>query len=317
MSNLQFISIPSELGAGTRGSSLGVAAIRVAALNAHSDLFLRFPFEEIPIDNDLFLQEVKTPYAARIKAITDDNKRLRDKMEKTFSKNRFPFVLCGDHSSSIGVIAGIKKAYPTKRLGVIWIDAHADIHSPFTTPSGNLHGMPIAAALAEDNLKKSRNTPDEKTKRYWKAIKGIAGVTPMINYSDLVYISVRDTEEQEESLMINNQVKSIEVEEIRDKGTEQVVKDTFEHLKDCDIIHVSFDVDSLDCDLVSYGTGTPVPNGLTEKEAGSIINLLLLDKKVVSMDVVEVNPCLDNKGNVMAETALRIIETATQIITKR
>jgi arginase len=317
MSSLNFISVPSELGAGTRGSSLGVAALQIAAYNNKSTTFSQFPFIEISTKNDLVLRDISTPYAKQIEAIVDISKKLKDQVAHVVEKGKFPLVLCGDHSSSAAILAGIKQAHPQKKLGVVWIDAHADLHSPYTTPSGNMHGMPLAIALGEDNLENKTNDPVEITKKQWEELKNLSGNIPTINYQDLVYIALRDTEEQEENKIINNNVKVVEVDEVRKKGAEIIVKETLEYLSHCDIIHISFDVDSMDCDLVSYGTGTPVPNGLTEKEASTMINLMLLDKKVISLDVVEINPCLDNKGNVMAETALRIIENAIPIITKR
>jgi arginase len=317
MSSLNIISVPSELGAGTRGSSLGVAALQIAAYNSKSTTFSQFPFIEIATKNNLVLKDILTPYAKQIEAIVDISKLLRDQISLVVEKGKFPLTLCGDHSSTAAVLAGIKSAHPDKKLGVVWIDAHADLHSPYTTPSGNMHGMPLAIALGEDNLENKTNDPVEITKKQWEELKNLSGSTPIINYENLVYIALRDTEEQEESKIIKNKVKVFEVDEVRKKGAETIAQETLNYLSQCDIIHISFDVDSMDCDLVSYGTGTPVPNGITEKEASTMINLMLLDKKVISFDVVEINPCLDNKGNVMAETALRIIENAVPIITKR
>ena len=97
----------------------------------------------------------------------------------------------------------------------------------------------------------------------------------------------------------------------------KISQEILSYLDKCDMIYVSFDVDSLDCDLVSYGTGTPVSNGLSEQEAGGLINLLLIDKRAICIEFVEINPCLDNKQNKMAETAFRILENATTIIEKR
>src|SRR5690606_40461488 len=93
-------------------------------------------------------------------------------------------------STAIGTIAGIRKAYPKKRLGVIWIDAHADIHSPYTTPTGNVHGMPIAVSLDEDNLAHKINKPDQETINYWFQLKNIGAIVPKIQPRDLIYIEV-------------------------------------------------------------------------------------------------------------------------------
>ncbi|HKC69716.1 MAG TPA: arginase family protein, partial [Bacteroidia bacterium] len=145
---IKIIEVKSEIGAGTRGSSLGVDAIKIAALDFGSNFFKKFKSVEIKNENHLLLEPVVHDYAKRIKGVFALNERLATEIQKTLTKeNAIPIVLAGDHSSAIGTISGIKMAYPDKKVGVIWIDAHADIHSPYTTPSGNMHGMPIACLL--------------------------------------------------------------------------------------------------------------------------------------------------------------------------
>jgi arginase len=226
-------------------------------------------------------------------------------------------ILAGDHSSAGGSIAGIKKSNPDKRLGVIWIDAHADLHSPYTSPSGNMHGMPLATALNFDNIDHKIKELEPEVIETWKKLKNVGGIAPKINPEDLVFIGVRDTEESEDYFIANNSIRNVSVEYVRRNGVEKVSAEVLNYLKECDILYLSFDVDSMDCDLVSYGTGTPVSNGITEQEASGLINHFLIDKRVGCFEVVEINPCLDNKQNKMAETAFRILENATSIIEKR
>ncbi len=306
---IKLIEVKSEIGAGTRGASMGVDAIKIAALDFGSNFFKKFKAVEVQNENQLLLEPVVNDYAKRIKGIFTLNERLANEIKKTLLKEEVPIVLAGDHSSALGTISGIKMAYPTKRVGVIWIDAHADLHTPYTTPSGNMHGMPIACVLAEDNKERQQNKPDDETIEYWEKLKNLGGISPKINYNDLVYIALRDFEPQEEFLIKKNKVRVFNLQEIRKKAVERVAIESLNYLDHCDIIYVSFDVDSMDS-RISSGTGTPVPNGITEKEAGNLIYYIMRSKKIVCFEMVEINPTLD-KENLMAENAFEILQKAT------
>ncbi len=307
----------SEIGAGTRGASLGVDSLKVASLNSKSSYFFRHESIVLEDFNSLLFEEVKYPRAKRIEGVISVYNLVADKVSKLLLKNNFPILLSGDHSSAGGTIAGLKMAYPGKRLGVVWIDAHADLHSPYTSPTGNIHGMSLATALNSDNQEHRVQEIDSVTKDLWGKLKSIGNIYPKINARDLVYVALRDTEEPEDFYISNNEIKNIDVETLRRKGAELIANEILTYLDSCDMIYLSFDVDSMDCDLISYGTGTPVQNGLTEQEASSLINHLLIDKRTNCFEIVEINPCLDNKQNKMAETAFRILESATSIIEKR
>jgi len=306
---IKLIEVKSEIGAGTRGASMGVDAIKIAALDFGSNFFKKFKAVEVPNENHLLLEPVVNDYAKRVKGIYALNERLANEIKKTLLKEEVPIVLAGDHSSALGTISGIKMAYPNKRIGVIWIDAHADLHTPYTTPSGNMHGMPIACVLGEDNKERQQNKPDDETIEYWEKLKALGGITPKINYNDLVYIALRDFEPQEEFLIKKNKVRVFNLQEIRKKAVERVAIESLNYLDHCDIIYVSFDVDSMDS-RISSGTGTPVPNGITEKEAGNLIYYIMRSKKIVCFEMVEINPTLD-KENLMAENAFEILQKAT------
>jgi arginase len=226
-------------------------------------------------------------------------------------------VLSGDHACAGGTIAGIKKQFPTKRLGVIWIDAHADIHTPYTTPSGNIHGMPLATALGTDNLDSRVNDPMLETVEFWNTLKNMGGICPKVLPEDVVFISVRDIEKPEEEFIARNGMKNYSVEEIRRKGLEHISAEIRGQLSSCDMVYVSFDVDSMDCILVSKGTGTPVENGLSPEEAHYFLNDFAKWDKVNCIEVVEINPCLDEKINRMAEVAYDILEEFTVHIQNR
>jgi arginase len=306
---IKIIEVKSEIGAGTRGSSMGVDAIKIAALDFGSPFFKRFKTVEIPNENKLLLEPVVNDYAKRIKGIYALNERIAKEIQKTLKSDEIPIVLAGDHSSALGTISGIKMAHPDKRLGVIWIDAHADLHSPYTTPSGNMHGMPLSCVLAEDNKDRQQNKPDDETVEYWDKLKSLGGISPKIHYNDLVFIALRDYEPPEEFLIKKNKIRIFSLQEIRKKAVERVAIDSLNYLDHCDIIYVSFDVDSMDS-RISSGTGTPVPNGITEKEAGNLIYYIMRSKKIVCFEMVEINPTLD-KENLMAENAFEILQKAT------
>jgi len=306
---IKIVEIKSEIGAGTRGSSLGVDAIKIAALDFGSPFFKRFKSVEIPHENNLLLEPIIHDYAKRIKGIYSLNDRLSKEIAKIIKADQIPIVLAGDHSSALGTISGIRMAYPEKRLGVIWIDAHADLHSPYTTPSGNMHGMPLCCVLGEDNRERQQNKPDDETLEYWEKLKHMGGIYPKIQYSDLVYIALRDLETPEDHLIKKNKVRVFNLQEIRKKAVERIAIDSLNYLEHCDLIYVSFDVDSMDS-RISSGTGTPAPNGITEKEAGNLIYYIMRSKKICCFEMVEINPTLD-KENLMAENAFEILQKAT------
>ena len=309
---IKLIKNRSDIGAGTRGSDLGIDAIEVAAINQNSNYFNRFEFEDVKTHNESIYNRNKSSFAKRIEHVLEQCTRVSTSVKENLESNYFPIVLSGDHSSALGTISGIKAAYPDKNIGVFWIDAHADLHSPYTSPSGNIHGMPIAAALAEDNLS-SRNTNDvtSETKQHWDNMKNIGLKGPKIKPENLIYFGVRDTEEQEDRQIKKFQIKDYRVEEVRYRGLEKCVDEALAQLSHCEIIYISFDVDSMDCDTISYGTGTPVPKGFDQHEIIAIINQIIENKKVVCIEFVEVNPLLDTKGNKMAETAFEVLEAIT------
>ena len=307
----------SELGAGTRGASLGPVAIQVAARELGSDFFGDKQITRIIDRNHLLDQLTTFPFSKRIDGIVDVATDIVEQVSKVIESKEFPLVLAADHSSAAFTIGGIKKAHPNKKLGVIWIDAHGDLHSPYTTPSGNIHGMPLAIALGLDNLEMKHNELDGESHVYWQKLKELAHASSMFQPENLVFIGVRDTEKEEEFLMDKHGIRNVKVEEVRQKGVDQIVKETTTYLAECDIIYVSFDVDSMDPDLTSYGTGTPVKNGLTIEEARSLLVQFTEDDKTVCLEVVEVNPCLDDKKNKMAEIAFDLIQSITQLIEKK
>ncbi len=313
---IKIIKNRSDIGAGTRGSDMGVDAIEIAAINQRNDYFNQFEHEDLETENESIYNKVNNSFAKRIKSVFDQCTRLSDAVQRNLEDEKFPLVLSGDHSSALGTISGVKAAHPDKRVGVVWIDAHADIHSPYTSPSGNIHGMPLAAALSEDNMACKINDVPEETEKYWTGMKNIGCSGAKVLASDVVYFGVRDTEEPEDKQIEELGIKNYMVHEVRYRGLEVCVKEALESLEECDMIYISFDVDSMDCDMISYGTGTPVPKGFDQYEIIEIFNQLIASKKIASIEFVEVNPLLDFKGNKMAETAFEVLDAVTETLKK-
>lgn len=312
--NVVFLINKSEITAGTRGASLGPEAIITAARKKKSYIFGENEVRKLQCVNNYLDKPTHFPFAKRIDGLLNIYNELNTNVSAILNDQSFPILLAADHGSAGGTIAGIKSAFPQKRLGVVWIDAHADIHTPYTTPSGNMHGMPLATALNIDNLECKSNNVDEATISFWNQLKQVGNIAPKVKPEDIIYIAVRDTEAQENSIMDRLHIRNCEVSEVRTKGASGIIKIIDEKLKDCDIIYVSFDVDSMDPDLTSHGTGTPVDNGLTPEEAKEMLIALSQNPKTICIEVVEVNPCLDEKENTMAEITLDIVEAITRTI---
>lgn len=293
---------------------MGIDAIEIAAINKGSEYFNNFSTLDVQTHNETIYNKDRNTFAKRIEHVLEQCTRVAKAVEHTLTANHFPLVFSGDHSSALGTISGIKTAYPDQTLGVIWIDAHADLHSPYTSPSGNIHGMPLAAALANDNLACQQNKVTGDTLVFWDSLKTIGTAEPKLKAQHLIYFGVRDTEVAEDSLIQNLGIKNYKVEEVRFRGLENCVDEALEKLVDCDLIYISFDVDSMDCDLISCGTGTPVAKGFDQFEIIAIIQNIIESQKVVCFEVVEVNPLLDNKGNKMAETTFEVLEQITPCI---
>lgn len=315
MKELKIIEVKSEIGAGTRGASLGVEAIKIASLDLNSDFFKQYESIEVENVNELLFDGAKHSYAKFIDGVMIMEERVCLEVYETLFDEFFPIIMAGDHSTSYGTIAGIKKAYPKIRLGVIWIDAHADIHTPFTTPSGNMHGMALAMACGIDNLECKVNDPRGETLEYWEQLKNVGMQGPKIYPEDIVYMGVRDLEKPENYLINKYNVNFVEIEEIKKNGPAVMARKALDMLDHCDMIYVSFDVDSIDS-RISTGTGTPVPNGLTVEEARILNSELAKDPKICVWEIAEVNPTLDTE-NRMAESAFEILQATAKSIVDR
>lgn len=310
MRKIKLVEVRSEIAAGTRGASMGIDALKIASLDKKSGFFTQFDPINVPDANNFLWKGNKHPHGKYIDGVYQVLKNVYSTIESLRLEKKFPIVLAGDHSTAAGTIMGIKAAHPNQRLGVIWIDAHADLHTPFTTPSGNMHGMPLAMVTQLDNLDCQVNEVGTETITYWEKIKKIGGDFPKIAPEDIVFISVRDTEAPEDHLIEKYGIKNFSTKEVREKGIQKIAAEALQTLADCGQIYISFDVDSLDSSI-SVGTGTPVPNGLTVAEAITLNAELIKDKRVCCWEIVEVNPTLDTE-NTMAEAAFEVLEVTTK-----
>lgn len=288
------ITVESDFGAGKKGAAKGPQALLQQLQDRQFSAFDVFNYTRL-VPKEIIPTE-DTPHGKNIENIKNFQEKIVDNIQDTLRLQRIPFIISGDHSSANALISGIKDFHPNARIGVIWIDAHADLHSPYTTPSGNVHGMPIAALMGQDHREMGKNDPKEITKNLWEILKklGRRRITPKIQGRDLVFIALRSTEAEEEQIIKKENIKAFRPDDIKALGIENVAEQTLNHLHNCQYIYVSFDVDSLDKQY-SVGTGTPVEDGLTLEQAVYLLQLFSNHDKLVGMEITEINPLLDEQ----------------------
>jgi arginase len=294
------IGAPMDLGAGRRGVDMGPSAVRAAALHARVAA-LGYEVEDLG-NIDVVQPEAihPKPSAARfLPEIAASCARLAKLVERAAGEGKFPLVLGGDHSIAAGTIAGLAKHFRKRRerLGVIWIDAHADMNTPDTSPSGNVHGMPLAATLGLG--------PRELTH--------LAGFAPKVLPENTVLIGLRDVDDLESVNVRQSGVTAFTMREVDELGMRAVMARAIEAAgRGTAGIHLSFDMDSVDPDDAP-GVGTPVRGGLTYREAHLAMEMINDSQRLVSLEVVEVNPILDTANR----TALLGVELIASALGKR
>ncbi len=215
-------------------------------------------------------------------------------------------LLSGDHSSACAAIGGLKAAFPDKRIGVIWIDAHADIHTPASTPSGNLHGMPLGAVLVAD--------AEAAQMPLWQATQKLCAGA--ISPEDLVYIGIRDLEAAEWQLLERGQICAYTATEVAVEGASTIGQKTLRHLSAAEVIYLSFDIDALDASIAS-ATGTPVPAGLNETQVILLLKMFLADPRVQLFEVTEFAPPLDEDGKTAGMLQRLLAQTLPELTKSR
>jgi len=288
--NISIIGVPSDYGQRRRGVDMGPSAIRYAGVverlealgydvNDEGDI-------QVKRDNLIIEQNNKL---LNINDIIKISTELGNRVKNVIEENRFPLVLGGDHSIAIGTLAGLTERF--KNLGVIWYDAHADLNTPDTTPSGNIHGMPLAVCLGigDDRL------------------TNIRGFAPKIKPENIIIIGARSVDPGEKELIKKLGIKVYSMHEIDRMGMTRVMEESINYLKErqVDGVHLSLDLDGLD-PLYTPGVGTPVPGGITYRESHLAMEMLEEAGIITSAEFVEVNPILDEK-NKTADTAVALM----------
>ena len=298
----------SGLGAGKRGAELGPWALRVACANLEYEFFDSREIVVLENDHSLYnsLTKFDGPY---LKEIINFNNESCEAISTAVSSSDRCIVLSGDHSNAVGSISGLRKALPQSKIGVIWIDAHADLHSPYSTPSFNIHGMPLAALLGNDNQEIGNASPTQDQVKFWTDLMEIGGkdISPKLGHEDLLFIDIRDLEPPEWQVIKNNNIKHFEPGDRKKNGIDSIIAETLAYFDSYDVLYITFDVDSLD-PSISRGTGTPVVDGLSKEEAIKLLKAFYHHEKCRMLEITEINPLLDTE-NKMAETVVEILRS--------
>jgi len=286
---LALIGVAMDLGAGTPGVSLGPAALRYAGVVERLEK-IGYQVED---KGDIVADRkaVSTTPGTNLKNLDEVarvNEELCKAVDEAMAEGRFPLVIGGDHSMAIGTIAGVLQH--KKNLGIIWIDAHGDMNTGETSPSGNIHGMPLAVSLGMGHDR----------------LTSIGGKENRVDPRNVVLIGCRDLDAGEREVLKNLGITVFTMHEIDKWGMTIVMEKAIEIATDgTDGFHVSFDVDSLDPAYIQ-GTGTRVPGGLTFRESNLGLELIAQTGKMVSAEFVEVNPLIDNR-NQTAQAAVTLM----------
>ncbi|MEX2501007.1 MAG: arginase [Trueperaceae bacterium] len=287
MTDVHLLGIPMDLGAGRRGVDMGPSALRLARLaptlealghRVHDHGNVDVPVAEATADPG------HVPYLATIAGVLQ---RTRDAV-RALPEDGFPLLLGGDHSVTIGTVAGVAER---GRTGLLWVDAHADLNTPETSPSGNVHGMPVAVLLGSG--------PDPL-----HAVGGGRVLRP----EDVVYLGLRQTDPGERAWIRDAGIRAFTMSDVDRHGLAAVANEALEALKHLPHVHLSFDADVLDPELAP-GVGTPVPGGLRYREAHLLMELAAASGRITSADLVEANPILDERN----KTARILVEMAASL----
>ncbi|PLS15804.1 arginase [Bacillus sp. M6-12] len=276
---LSIIGLPMDLGQTRRGVDMGPSAIRYAGVverleNLHIEID---DLGDIVVGRPRLIENPNSNLK-NLELVSKANTMLAQKVDEIVASGSFPLVLGGDHSIAIGTLAGISKHY--KSLGVIWYDAHGDLNTEATSPSGNIHGMPLAVSLGLGH-------PD---------LTDILDYTPKVKPENVVIIGARSLDEGERELIKEKGIRVFTMHEIDRLGMTRVMEEAIEYLKGrTDGVHLSLDLDGLDPNDAP-GVGTPVIGGISYRESHLAMEMLAESEMVTSAEFVEVNPILDERN---------------------
>ncbi len=293
---IKIIGVPMDLGANRRGVDMGPSALRIAGLQTRLTQ-LGYTVEDlgnIPVNIPETLRIID-PRAKYLAEVAEVNRILADRVEQVVAEGAIPLVLGGDQSISIGTIAGVASYYRQRgeKIGVLWFDAHADMNTPETTPSGNIHGMPYAVSLG-------LGVPE---------LMDLKGFRPKLDPRHCVLIGVRDVDPLERENVRRSGLTVFTMRELDELGMRVVMERALEIAsRGTAGFHVSLDMDVFD-PFYAPGVGTPVPGGATYREGHLAMELIADSHKLLSMEIVEVNPVLDVRNHT-AEFAVELILSA-------
>jgi arginase len=299
-SHIAIIGAPMDLGAGRRGVDMGPSAIRLACLNEKLAL-LGYQVDDLGnVTVDLPENIPAGPVNARyLPQIAHTCERVAEMVELAMEQGRLPLVLGGDHSVAMGTVAGVASIYrkQEQKIGLIWIDAHADMNTPESSPSGNVHGMPLASLVGMG--------PRELTH--------IAGFAPKVDATNVAIIGLRSVDEIEGENVRAAGVTAFTMRDIDERGLRSVMQEAIARATSgTAAFHLSFDMDAVDPDEAP-GVGTPVRGGITYREAHLAMETVCDSGMMVSMEMVEVNPVIDSANR----TALLAVELVMSALGKR
>jgi arginase len=289
-----------DLGAGRRGVDMGPSALRLAGLH---EKLRAMGYEVQDLGNVLVEQPESAPagpsHARYLPQIAHTCARLADMVEQVADQSQVPLVLGGDHSVAMGTVAGLSRHFRKhdRKLGLIWIDAHADMNTPESSPSGNIHGMPLACCIGLG--------PAELTT--------LSGQSPAVDPASVVLVGLRSVDELERLNVRGTGVHAFTMRDIDERGMSAVMQEAI-HFASLGTagFHLSFDIDAVD-PSEAPGVGTPVHGGITYREAHLAMEMLCDSGLMTSMEVVEVNPVIDEANR----TALLAVELVTSAMGKR
>jgi len=290
------LGVPMDLGSGRRGVDMGPSAIRIAGL----DQRLTELGHKVVDDGDVVIKnmeelKVGDEHARYLGEIARASGVIARKVERIMGLGQFPLVLGGDHSIAVGTVSGIAAfaRQQQKKVGVLWIDAHGDINTPETSPSGNIHGMPLASLLGYGASE----------------LTHIGGWSPKVDPANVALVGIRSLDSGEKKRLKETGVQVHTMSEIDRHGVHHVMKKAIARVTDgTNFVHVSFDLDAID-PTVAPGVGTPVKGGLDYREAHLLMEVIADSGVMSSMEVVEANPILD-ECNASAEFGVVLIQSA-------
>jgi len=299
-SRIAVIGAPLDLGAGRRGVDMGPSAVRVANLHAKLTA-MGYTVEDL---GNVGVEQAESvpdgPANAKyLPQIAATCHQLASQVESAMAGEKFPIVIGGDHSVAAGTVAGVSSYFRKKNqsIGLIWIDAHADMNTPDSSPSGNVHGMPLACLIGLG--------PGE--------LAGISGFAPKVDPRNVAVVGLRDVDKREKEHVHKTGVRGFTMRDIDERGMRAVMEDAIRiATAGTDGFHLSLDMDSVDPDEAP-GVGTPVRGGITYREAHLAMEIISDSGALVSMEAVEVNPVLD----VANRTALLAVELIMSALGKR